>query len=126
MAIYNQSLTPEKVYDHYQKWQSNEIISLAKEIGTVALYPMDEQTADVIHNIAYDRYHLVIPRKFKGLKKNFLKLSRNSLNLSLKSFQDMSINIIGFIPFGYLFFRYIGSLRYRKIPMWQLVIMKKI
>lgn len=123
MAIYNQSLTPEKVYDHYQKWQSNEILSFAKEIGTVALYPMDEQTGDVIHNIAYDRYHLVIPKQFKGLKKNFLKLSRNSLNLSLKSFQDMSINIIGFIPFGYLFFRYIGSLRYRKIPMWQLVIM---
>jgi glycopeptide antibiotics resistance protein len=123
LAIYNQSLTPEKVYDHYQKWQSNEILSFAKEIGTVALYPMDEQTGDVIHNIAYDRYHLVIPKQFKGLKKNFLKLSRNSLNLSLKSFQDMSINIIGFIPFGYLFFRYIGSLRYRKIPMWQLVIM---
>jgi len=123
MAIYNQSLTPEKVYDHYQKWQSNEILSFAKEIGTVALYPMDEQTGDIIHNISYDRYYLVIPKQFKGLKKNFLKLSRNSLNLSLKSFQDMSINIIGFIPFGYLVFRYIGSLRYQKSQMWQLIIM---
>jgi glycopeptide antibiotics resistance protein len=65
----------------------------------------------------------VIPRQFKGLKKDFLKLSRNALNLSLKSFQDMSINIIGFIPFGYLFFRCIVSLRYRKSQMWQLVIM---
>jgi glycopeptide antibiotics resistance protein len=123
MAIYNQALTSEKVYDHYQKWQRNDILSLSKEIGAVALYPMDEHNAGVIHNIAYDRYHLVIPGQFKGLKKNFLKLSANALNLSLKSFQDMSINIIGFIPFGYLFFKLTQSLRYRKSQMWQLVIM---
>lgn len=123
MAIYNKTLTPERVYDHYRKWQNNEILSIVKEIGTIALYPMDEQTAGVIHNIAFDRYHLLIPKKIKGLRNNFLKLSRNIFDLNLISFMDMSINIIGFIPFGYLFFKCIASLRYLKSNMWRLVIM---
>jgi glycopeptide antibiotics resistance protein len=87
------------------------------------MYPMHEQKGESIHNVLDDRYHLMIPDQFKSLKKNFLEMSRRAIQLSFKTIRDMILNILGFIPFGYFFFKVISSKRFLKAQLWQLIIM---
>jgi VanZ family protein len=109
LAIYDYSLTPKIAREHFEKWKNEGALSLLKEKGLVALYPMDERNGDLIHNVLSDRNHLMIPSRFKGLKKNFFMFSRDALRLNPKTILDMFTNVLGFIPFGYLFFRFAGS-----------------
>jgi hypothetical protein len=109
LAIYDHSLTTESAYEHFKKWKNDGILSLSKETGLVALYPMDERKGDLIHNVLWDRDHLMIPNRFISLKKNFFMFSRDALRLNDKTILDMFTNVFGFIPFGFLFFRFAGS-----------------
>jgi hypothetical protein len=102
LAIYNQALSPEKVIKHFEKWRNKSALSLLKEKDIIALYPMNEKSGQIIHNAVLNHYHLSIPAIFKILKKNFLKLSGDALKLNGSSLRDMRINILGFIPLGYL------------------------
>jgi hypothetical protein len=121
LAIYNHLLTPEKVFDHYQKWKIQGPLSLSKEKNIIALYPMNEQNGEFIHNVLNDRYHFFIPRRFNSLKKIFLAIPRNIFQLDRIAIRDIGINSFGFIPFGFLFFRVVLSKRQSEARLWQLV-----
>ena len=123
LAIYNQALSPEQASEHFEKWKSESALSLLKEKDIIALYPMDEQGGKTIHNVVSDRYNLLIPDKFKILKKNFLQLSCNALKLDSSTLRDVAINILGFIPLGYFLFVYIFSIQTLKTPSWRLIIL---
>ena len=113
LAIYNHALSPERVFEHFEKWRNESALSLLKEKDIVALYPMDEKNGQIIHNAVSNHYHLSIPARFRILKKNFLKLSGNALELNGSSLRDMRINILGFIPlriFPFNGFRFIQSI----------------
>jgi len=84
---------------------------------------MDEQGGKTIHNVVNDRYNLLIPDKFKILKKNFLQLSCNALKLNSSTLRDVAINILGFIPLGCFLFVYIFSIQSLKTPSWRLIIL---
>jgi len=72
LAIYNHTLSPEKVIEHFEKWRSESTLSLLKEKDIVALYSMNEQNGKVIHNVLNDRYNLVSDtREIQNLKKEF-------------------------------------------------------
>jgi VanZ family protein len=122
LAIYNHSLSSKKVFEHFEKWRDDSAISLLKEKGVIALYPMDEQKGNLIHNALNNRYNLLIPDRFKILKKNFLEFSSSALKKKDTSRRDMIINIIGFIPLGYfllLVFNLHGQ--YLKMSAWRLI-----
>jgi hypothetical protein len=121
LAIYNQALPPERVSEHFEKWRNESALSLLKEKHIVALYPMNEKKGQIIHNAASNHYHLSIPAEFKILKKNFLKLSRNALTLNGSSLRDMRINILGFIPFGYLLMVNAFSFMSSRASTWWLI-----
>jgi VanZ family protein len=123
LALYNHSLSSEKVSEHFEKWRSESALSLLKGKDIIALYPMDEQSGNTIHNVVNDRYNLLIPDKFEILKKNFLQLSCNALKLDISTLRDVGINIIGFIPLGYFLFVYIFSIQSLKTPSWRLIIL---
>ena len=121
LAIYNQVLYPERVFEHFEKWKNGSVLPLSKEKDIVALYPMNEKNGQIIHNAASNHYHLSIPIKFKILKKNYLKLSRNALKLDGLSLWDMYINIFGFIPLGYLLMVNAFSFRSSRAATWRLI-----
>ena len=102
LAIYDRVLDPERVIEHFEKWRNGSALSLAREKDIFVYYPMDEKSGQKIHNKVSNHHHLLIPLRFKILKKSYLKLSRNAFNFTASSLRDMRINIIGFIPLGFL------------------------
>ena len=120
LAIYNHVLYPEQVFENFELWKNGSALSLSKEKEIVAFYSMNEKNGKIIHNAVGNQFHLSIPVRFKILKKNFLKLSRDSLKLDGSSLRDMRINILGFIPLGWLFFRVFNSYNQRlRIQLWR-------
>ena len=83
---------------------------------------MDEQKGNLIHNALNNRYNLLIPDRFKILKKNFLEFSGSALKRKDTSRWDMLINIIGFIPLGYFLFLVFNlHSQYLKMSAWRLI-----
>jgi VanZ family protein len=121
LAIYNHELYPERVFEHFEKWKNGSALPLSREKDIVVFYPMDEKNGQKIHNAASNHYHLSIPIRFKILKKNYLKLSRNALKLEGLSLRDMYINILGFIPLGYLLVVNISSFMSSRASTWRLI-----
>lgn len=121
LAIYNHLLTPKKVLDHYQKWKIQGARSLSKEKNIIALYPMNEQTGEFVHNVLDDHYHFFIPHRFNSPQKKFIAIPRNLFQLDRIEIRDMGINSFGFIPFGFLFFRVFISKMKSDTRFWQLV-----
>ena len=121
LAIYNHALSPERVNEHFVKWRGKNALSLLKEIKLIAIYPMDEKNGQIIRNAVRNQFHLSIPARFKILKKNFLKLSVNSLKLNGSSLRDMNINIFGFIPLGCLLLVTIYSAKSSLTSSWRLI-----
>jgi hypothetical protein len=120
LAIYNHALAPERVSEHFEKWRNKSGLSLLKERNIVALYPMDEKKGQIIHNAVRNNYHLSIPARFIILKRNFLKFSSNAFGLDGSSLRDMRINILGFIPLGWLFFGFFNSYNQRfRTQLWR-------
>jgi VanZ family protein len=121
LAIYNHSLSPEQVNEHYLKWNSGSPLALSTEKNIIALYPMDEKDGQIIHNALAKRYHLRMPERFKILKRNLLKPPRNNLSFNSSNQWDMGINIAGFIPLGYFFFITGFSATSLKKSLWGLI-----
>jgi hypothetical protein len=121
LAIYNSLLTPQNVYDHYRKWKTQGPRSLSKEKNIIALYPMNEQTGDFVHNVLDDRDHFFIPHRFDSPKKRILAIPINLFQLDRIEMRDMAINSFGFIPFGFLFFGALISKMKSETGFWQLL-----
>ena len=121
LAIYDHELHPERVFKHFEIWKNGSALPLSKEKDIVALYPMDEKNGQKIHNAVSNQYHLSIPIRFKILKKNYLKLSSNALKLDGLSLRDMYINILGFIPLGYLLTVNVFSFISSRASTWRLI-----
>jgi VanZ family protein len=122
LAIYNHALSQKQIVEHFEKWKGNAASSLLKEKDIIALYPMDEQNGQIIHNAVPNNFHLSIPARFKILKKNFLKLSGDALKLNGSSLRDMRINILGFMPLGFLAYLVLNAHQiFSKTASWRLM-----
>jgi VanZ family protein len=108
LAIYNQSLTAEQVFQHFQNWTKEELTSISREENLIAFYPFAENGGTQIRDLAAGN-HLVIPSKFKVLQRNVLVPPWKDFRLTLSYFQDIITNILGFIPFGFLISGYLYS-----------------
>jgi hypothetical protein len=109
LAIYNHLLSSKQVSEHFKNWKGESVLSLLKEKEILALYPMNEKNGISIRNVMNGDHNMLIPAKFKILKKNFLKLPCNALMLNGSNSRDIGINILGFIPLGFLLFLAINS-----------------
>jgi VanZ family protein len=112
LAIYDLELTPERVLDHVQRWVQGRVSTLSLEEGLVALYPFTERSGMWAYNL-FNRNHLRIPSEFKVLRKTILALPKKESWLSVSSLKDATINIMGFIPFGYFLFAYVRRTKAR-------------
>jgi hypothetical protein len=101
LAIYNRSLMEKEVLQNYQNWVKNGSPAVSENKGPIALYLFDERSENLIHNKVGMRYHLFMPVTFQMLKKTVLPWQNFRLSPSYLS--DIFINIIGFVPFGFIF-----------------------
>jgi len=103
LAIYDRAVTDKEVLDNYHAWQQHQLDRgrLGNFIMPTALYLFDEHGGQQIRNHASNRYHLLIPRPFQPLHRNVLEVPRREYWLTRSNLIDVSINILGFIPFGF-------------------------
>lgn len=103
LAIYNQTLTPSRVSKSYQEWIDKGSPSTPKDNGCVALYLFHEQKGTIVHNHIEGDSDLSMPEVFKPLRRSVLSAPWIPFNWDRSSLQDISINIVGFVPFGFIF-----------------------
>jgi VanZ family protein len=110
LAIYNQSLTEEKVLRSFENWEKNKKSAPPKEEGVVSCYLFDERSGTLAHDHA-GGHHLIIPSRFEVLQKTILVPPWKDITLSRSYFMDILTNILGFIPFGFFFSAYLSLRR---------------
>ncbi|HYA13984.1 MAG TPA: VanZ family protein [Syntrophales bacterium] len=102
LAIYNRALTAKQVLNSYQKWIQKGAPS-AEGDDCVALYLFNERKGQVIRNHLNPDNQLAMPEIFKPVKFTVLDIpwSHDDFKWNRSFFQDVTINIVGFIPFGF-------------------------
>jgi hypothetical protein len=94
-------LTSEQVSRSYQEWISGKTPLLTANSGCMALYLFDEREGKVVHNRVSAGGELIIPEVFAPLQRIVLISPWLDFEWSLEYFQDIAVNIIGFMPFGF-------------------------
>ncbi len=101
LAIYNRILTDEEAHDHYQAWQKHGQPILPGEKKPVALYLFDEHGGEQIQDHSGNHNDLLVPATFQPLRRVILGMPRKEWFFTRANLNDITINILGFIPFGF-------------------------
>lgn len=117
LAIYDLELTPIEVKKHFENWIRNRESEERGEESTTALYLFDEREGNVVHNKMDPETDLLIPAKYSVLHPEFLRPLWDEFNDSGAAWRrwsywkDIAVNVIGFIPVGFVFMAYFSSVR---------------
>ncbi|MGA2986511.1 MAG: VanZ family protein [Terriglobia bacterium] len=108
LAFYDQELSPAQVLHHYETWIKKGRPDVSENERAVALYLFDEHAGPVIHNQVPSGTGMYIPDRYQVLDEVFLKPFWEEFYPRWSYCRDVLINIIGFIPFGFLFCAYLS------------------
>ena len=108
LAYFDRQLTGQAIKTHYRQWTAERTFAFARTETPLGLYLFDEGRGARVVDHAPGGNDLHLPHRMAILTKEFLAapLSGEEFNLSL--FQDMVINITGFIPMGFLLSALLG------------------
>jgi VanZ family protein len=106
LAIYNQELSEEKVFQHFQSWMDRKGFIPSPEEGLLALYLFDERSGEHIHD-SVNHHHLLMPSRFQVLQKRILIPPWKDFQFNRSYLMDILTNILGFIPFGFFLSAYL-------------------
>jgi hypothetical protein len=108
LAIYNQELSEEKVFQHFQRWIDRKGFILPLEEGLFALYLFNERSGEHIHDTV-NHHHLLMPPLLQALPKRVLVPPWTDFQLNRSYLMDILTNILGFIPFGFFLSVYLWA-----------------
>lgn len=119
LAIYDRDLTPGQVTKHFESWTATQEPALDGEGAQVALYLFNEHRGNVAHNITRvdPATDLRVPERYFVLHPAFLHSTWSQYQAARNAWagwgnwQDIGINIAGFIPVGFLFSAYFASVK---------------
>jgi VanZ family protein len=118
IAIYDRALSKQEIYKNYLAgWEREELSpkegSLAFD-GLVVRYLFQERKGDKVGKDSNTdtSWDLYIPKRIQNYEKSYLSLEFEKLLKTPKSLGDVTLNILMFIPLGFLFHAAIRS-RYR-------------
>lgn len=116
LAIYNRELAASQVSQHYQSWLGIGPPALSALDGAAAVYLFNEGSGDAVRNQVDSATDLLIPERFFVLHEPFLERPWNEYNSGWAYWQDIGINIAGFIPLGFVFYAYSSLVRKLEHP----------
>jgi VanZ family protein len=116
LAIYRQELTPSQVLDHYQNWTNKGRPELSGREGATGVYLFDERTGSIVHNLVHPGIDLYIPDRFSLWHEPFLTPFWLEFKPNADYLGDVVINILGFMPLGFVFCFYLTRVRRFKHP----------
>jgi VanZ family protein len=114
LALYNRALSDRKVRENHSSWIQRDYGSLKTGPGLIGLYPFNEGEGERIGNLASDSYPLLKPAVFHPLQKVILEWPTKEQLKRWSLYQDVAVNILGFIPLGFFFALWL--LRFTRLP----------
>jgi hypothetical protein len=108
LAFYNHGLSPAQVSQHYTAWTTQGRPVASDDERAVALYLLDEHAGSVIHNQVASGIDLYIPDRYMVLDQAFLQPFWTEFHEDWSYVNDVLINIVGFVPFGFLVCAYLS------------------
>ncbi len=111
VAMFNRSLSAGEMERHYQFWTGNQLRKLQSEKGLSALYFMDERNGATIPDRSPSGIPLLVPEYFQVLRKTVLVPPWEDPHPYFSDTGDVLINVLGFIPFGLVYFIYLVQAR---------------
>ena len=123
LAYYDRILPEPAIGDHFRQWSRERTFTFTRSQNPAGLYLFNEGKGDRIGDHAGGQHDLAIPGKMTILTKEFLAtpFGKGKYNVSL--FQDMAINIAGFIPMGFLLGALLWQANYRDVKKRLLLVM---
>jgi len=106
LAFYDQEISPAQVIHHYETWIRKGRPDISQNERAVALYLFDERAGRVIHNQVPSGIDLYIPDRYLVLDQAILSPFWEAFHPSWSYWDDVLVNIAGFVPFGFLFCAY--------------------
>ncbi len=116
LAIYRNQLSPEQISLHFSDWTEGRPPSGATDPSQLALYRFQERAGSVVHNERNPATDLVIPARYFVLRPEFLSLPWLHYHPTWAYWQDVAVNIAGFVPFGFVFSAYFSDARMIRYP----------
>jgi len=111
LAIYDRELVATRVLEHYQDWVRNCRPAFLQGDQPAALYLFNEHSGNVVHNQVVSTAELIIPQRYFVLRSAFLSPPWRHYHATWSYWEDVGINIVGFIPFGFYWAAYVSTLR---------------
>jgi hypothetical protein len=100
-AMHASVLSPEEVRAHHHAWKTTR--TLPRTPHTIAAYTFDEHSGDIAFDRAAKFGGLRIPALFEIPAKE-MSMPWKDFELNKKYFSDVIINLVGFMPLGFLVF----------------------
>jgi hypothetical protein len=107
VLIYDRELTPKEIASEYASRNANQTVpELGGDEHVVAHYAFTEGGGRKVHSQGGAAPDLYIPEIFKVPHKKMLMWPCEESH-DKRDFRDISINILGFVPFGFVFVAYL-------------------
>jgi hypothetical protein len=97
LAVYWKVLTPDEVAANYDAWKRGDWQELRRRAPAAAIYPFDEGSGTLVHNRGNLGGDLAIPLRLRALDPVILAVPSHH---DLTNVSDVTLNIVGFVPFG--------------------------
>jgi hypothetical protein len=116
LAFYDEEISPAQVFHHYKTWVEDGRPDISENDRAVALYLFDERAGRVIHNQLPSGTDLYIPDRYLVLDQALLRPFWVVFHPRRSYWDDVLVNIVGFVPFGFLFCAYFSLVGRIKRP----------
>lgn len=100
LAIYSRELTPEQVSRHFATWTQEQRPEMSDSEGVIALYLFNEHAGNTVYNSVLGGMNLIIPSRYYLLHQKFLEPFWEEYKPSWSYWNNILINVVGFIPLG--------------------------
>ena len=114
LAMYNRALSEQEVRENHARWIRRDYPSLKNGPGLIGLYPFTEKQGDSARDLAGGAHSLLKPAVFHPLQQVVLEWPTKGQLKRWSFYQDVAVNILGFIPLGFFFALWL--LRFTRLP----------
>jgi VanZ family protein len=105
-AVFNKLLSAQQIEEDYKLWEGNDTAQLASRSTLSTIFNFDERRGRVIRNLGTVGGVLELPEDLLPVHPEFLKTPTAR---DIHNWSDVSLNVVGFIPFGLVLVVYLRS-----------------
>ena len=110
LAVYRTELASPRVKEHYETWTKLGRPEIAENDAAAAVYLFNEHAGNLVQSAVRPSVDLQLPERYSLLHHRFLQAFWKE-NRARGFWKDLLINIVGFIPLGFVFCSFLSTVR---------------